>query len=102
MAVHSEGIPGAGTLMFNSLTPVDEENVHLRWSFTVTRNLASSVGSDFIDGLIAAVQPDIPIWEHKLYRPRPLLCDGDGPIAEFRSWARHFYSGGEDAPDGPS
>ena len=92
MAVHSEGVPGSGTLMFNSLTPIDEENVHLRWSFTVTRNLASSAGADFIDGLIAAVQPDIPIWENKLYRPRPLLCDGDGPIAQFRTWAQHFYT----------
>jgi nitrite reductase/ring-hydroxylating ferredoxin subunit len=92
MAVRSEGIPDAGTLMFNSLTPIDQENVHLRWSFTVTRNLASSIGADFIEGLIAAVQPDIPIWEHKLYRPRPMLCDGDGPIAEFRTWARQFYS----------
>jgi hypothetical protein len=92
MAVRSEGVPGAGTLLFNSLTPVDEENVHLRWSFTVTRNLASSVGADFVDGLINAVQPDIPIWENKIYRSAPLLCDGDGPIAEFRSWARQFYS----------
>ncbi len=92
MAVRSEGVPGAGTLLFNSLTPIDEENVHLRWSFTVTRNLAGSVGRDFIDGLIEAVQPDIPIWENKVYRPEPPLCDGDGPVAGFRRWALQFYS----------
>lgn len=35
---------------------------------------------------------DIPIWEHKTYRERPLLCDGDGPIPEFRRWCGQFYS----------
>jgi nitrite reductase/ring-hydroxylating ferredoxin subunit len=92
MAVRSEGIPGSGTLMFNSQTPIDDDHVHMRWSFTVTRNLAQSAGADFIEGLTEAVRPDIPIWEHKLFRPAPLLCDGDGPIAEFRSWAAQFYS----------
>ena len=38
------------------------------------------------------MRPDIPIWENKIYRPSPVLCDGDGSIAEFRSWARQFYS----------
>jgi nitrite reductase/ring-hydroxylating ferredoxin subunit len=93
MAVRSEGVPGAGMLMFNSLAPVDDDHVHLRWSFTVTRDLEDEIGGSFIDGLIAAVQPDIPIWENKLYRSAPMLCDGDGPVAEFRSWARQFYSG---------
>lgn len=23
---------------------------------------------------------------------RPLLCDGDGPIAMFRGWCKQFYS----------
>lgn len=92
MEVRSEGVPGAGTLMFNSLSPVDEDEVHLRWTFTVSRNLADTVGVDFIDGLTEAVRPDIPIWENKVFRPNPLLCDGDGPIAEFRRWAQQFYS----------
>jgi hypothetical protein len=35
---------------------------------------------------------DFRIWENKKYRPNPILCDGDGPIGEFRRWARQFYS----------
>ena len=34
---------------------------------------------------------DIAIWENKIYRERPFLCDGDGPIAPFRRWAKQFY-----------
>ena len=38
------------------------------------------------------MREDTPIWENKVYHERPLLCDGDGPIAQYRRWARQFYS----------
>ena len=31
------------------------------------------------------------IWEHKVYRDRPTLVAGDGPIGVFRKWAAQFY-----------
>ena len=34
----------------------------------------------------------VPIWENKLYRERPGLCDGDGPIMQYRRWASQFYA----------
>ena len=34
---------------------------------------------------------DIPIWENKVMRPRPVLCDGDGPIGVYRKWAEKHY-----------
>lgn len=34
---------------------------------------------------------DMVIWNNKKYRPRPLLCDGDGPIYQYRSWFKQFY-----------
>ena len=37
-------------------------------------------------------EQDIPIWEHKAYRNEPFLCEGDGPIMQFRRWTRQFYS----------
>jgi nitrite reductase/ring-hydroxylating ferredoxin subunit len=33
---------------------------------------------------------DIVIWENKIYREKPYLCEGDGPITRFRSWAKQF------------
>ena len=41
---------------------------------------------------------DIPIWENKRYRATPLLCDGDGPIGEFRRWCLQFYPEAPAAP----
>ena len=38
----------------------------------------------------------MPIWEHKIFQPNPILCDGDGPIAQFRRWFGQFYA---PAPD---
>jgi hypothetical protein len=37
------------------------------------------------------IEQDIPIWENKVYRHDPMLCDGDGPIMQYRRWARQFY-----------
>jgi nitrite reductase/ring-hydroxylating ferredoxin subunit len=34
---------------------------------------------------------DIVIWENKIYRDKPFLAEGDGPITRFRGWARQFY-----------
>ena len=34
---------------------------------------------------------DMVIWNNKKYRHKPLLCEGDGPIFQFREWFRQFY-----------
>ena len=36
-------------------------------------------------------EEDAPIWEAKIYREKPYLCDGDGPFMRFRRWAKQFY-----------
>lgn len=43
-------------------------------------------------GSLSGVLADLPIWNHKIYRPRPLLCDEDRSIARFRQWFAQFYS----------
>jgi hypothetical protein len=37
---------------------------------------------------------DVPIWEHKAYRERPLVTKADGPVVQYRRWFRQFYDGG--------
>ena len=37
---------------------------------------------------------DVPIWEHKVYRERPILTKVDGPVAQYRRWFRQFYPDG--------
>lgn len=39
----------------------------------------------------AAFAQDVEIWKDKIYRPDPILCDGDGPIAKLRNWYEQFY-----------
>ena len=92
-SVRIKGIPGAGLLMFSSTTPIDNAHSHSRWAFAVTKNLEGTVGAEFVESLKAegGVMADVPIWENKIHRPDPLLCDGDRFIGEFRRWAKNFY-----------
>jgi nitrite reductase/ring-hydroxylating ferredoxin subunit len=83
------------TLVFTTLTPIDDDHVDARFSFTVRKlpdeAATQAAGTGFIDELARQVEQDIRIWEHKAYLERPLLGEGDGPITAFRRWARQFY-----------
>ncbi|MCZ6782657.1 MAG: Rieske 2Fe-2S domain-containing protein [Proteobacteria bacterium] len=91
-SVRMKGIPNAGLLMFSSTAPVDSRNAHSRWLFTVSRDMADLVGEEFIKGMSEGVLQDIRIWKHKIHRADPVLCEADRYLAEFRRWARQFYS----------
>jgi nitrite reductase/ring-hydroxylating ferredoxin subunit len=91
-AVRMRGVPGAGLLMFSSTSPIDSRNTYSRWLFTVTNNLADLAGEDFIAGLTTGVMEDMRIWRNKIHRARPVLCEEDKYLAEFRRWARQFYA----------
>ncbi|MDX6740953.1 Rieske 2Fe-2S domain-containing protein [Actinocorallia sp. A-T 12471] len=85
-----------GVMSFvSSVTPVDTENVHIRWVFTFPRSM-EAFSAKMINTFVEAIAEDVPIWENKIYVEKPLLIKGDGPIIEFRHWARQFY--GEDVP----
>ena len=49
----------------------------------------------YMDDQARAIEQDFAIWENKIYRPDPPLCDGDGPVLAYRKWAGQFYSGAE-------
>lgn len=75
-------------------TPIDEEHVDVRVALLVRKRDSIQETEDLAE-LIAAGQAtlfeqDIPIWEHKIYRDRPALVPEDGPIMQFRRWARQF------------
>jgi phenylpropionate dioxygenase-like ring-hydroxylating dioxygenase large terminal subunit len=91
-AVRIVGLADAGLLMLSSSLPLDRRTTHMRWVLTVTRNLADTVGEDFVRALQEGVQQDLRIWTHKVHRARPVLCAADETLAQFRQWARQFYS----------
>lgn len=76
----------------SSTTPIDEENVLVRWVFTAPKANGEQTVKEAADAFCAGVSQDIPIWENKIYRPRPVLTKSEKDILEHRRWSRQFYS----------
>lgn len=91
-----KGIDEYGILLLTLMTPINEEYVDFQVLISVKKILipvlTDLVESKMSEGTAKAIEQDIPIWENKVYRRHPLLCDGDGPIRQYRSWTRQFYS----------
>jgi len=94
------------TLLVSSVTPIDGEYVDVRFSFTTKRigneTITANVANAFIAEIERQLGQDIPIWEHKIMKSPPVLCDGDGPIGLFRRWAKQFYVGEPATANGAS
>ncbi|GIU86929.1 MAG: (2Fe-2S)-binding protein [Acidimicrobiia bacterium] len=83
--------PGAFTFL-SSTTPIDEEHVHVRWSWVTPRSLGPDAARDIGDRFLAGVSQDIPIWENKRFVERPVLTKEETGILAHRKWAQQFYS----------
>jgi phenylpropionate dioxygenase-like ring-hydroxylating dioxygenase large terminal subunit len=82
-----------GMLAFvSSVTPVDEDNVHVRWLFSVPAEAGDESAQFFAEQFTSGVTQDIPIWENKIYRPLPILTKGESGIVAHRNWSKQFYS----------
>lgn len=86
------------TLLMVLVTPITREEVDLRFAFTHKDFPEDSMEYKVAQGSIkstigqSGVAGDIPIWENKIHRPDPILCDGDGPIMKFRKYFSQFYT----------
>lgn len=100
---HTQG--DVTVLMFSTPLPVTRELTLSRMHFTFPdfrpgtpeRELAEhvyqhSIGQAEGEDSAGFEAVDMLIWNNKKYRPRPLLCDGDGPIFRFRKWFSQFYA----------
>jgi len=96
--VRQRGLGEARTIF--SVTPVDEGALSAFYTFFIPKDAAtgeaSRYGQAFMKESSRQITQDIPIWEHKLYRARPMLAMGEGPIVDYRRWAGQFYE--EPAP----
>jgi 3-ketosteroid 9alpha-monooxygenase subunit A len=81
--------------LINAHTPIDEHTLDLRFGVMLEK-----VGSDekmaryaagYVENLQVGFGQDVAIWENKVWRDRPVLCDGDGAIGALRRWYRQFY-----------
>ncbi len=87
----------ADVTFISAATPVDDDFVALRHTFFIREPAqpggANKVGKALVAEIIRQVEEDIPIWEHKLYRPRPLLSAGERAIPMLRHWSQQFLEG---------
>ena len=78
-------------------TPVEADLVELRFCINWPTVAEDSADYRMVEMAIESlcgqkgIEGDIPIWENKIYRAKPLLCDGDGPIFRFRKYFEQFY-----------
>ena len=76
-------------------TPVDEEHIEIFSTVAMRRMKVPLANRILIRKAVIegrrTIDQDVPIWENKRYRERPVLCEGDGPIMQYRKWASQFY-----------
>ena len=95
---------GAKTVMLATVTPITSARSKIRFAFTkpkAARPQYEMLASALIAEIVRQMQQDLPIWEHKICRARPILCDGDGPIAKHRRWFAQFYDEADACADLP-
>ncbi len=77
-------------------TPVDEEHTEVNNMLAMRKMSMPFANSILLRKAIkegkTTIDQDLPIWENKIYRDRPGLCEGDGPIMQYRRWASQFYA----------
>ncbi|WP_116365219.1 Rieske 2Fe-2S domain-containing protein [Parahaliea mediterranea] len=79
----------------NYHTPVNDSEVDL-CSAVIMSSLTDAALPEEFTQLYPAVAhaafgQDVLIWQDKVYREDPILCDGDGPINKLRRWYERFY-----------
>jgi phenylpropionate dioxygenase-like ring-hydroxylating dioxygenase large terminal subunit len=86
----------AETLLVSAVTPVEKDEVRVRFFFTQPRAQTEGVSAFMAQGFIHEVcrqlDQDKVIWDRQHYLDKPVICDGDGPVLRFRQWYRQFYA----------
>lgn len=78
------------TLCLSSATPIDEESVDLRFSFSMRKDGPPGLGDAVLHDILRQIEQDIVVWEHKAYLPKPVLAEGESAIMVVRDWCRQF------------
>ena len=84
------------TVVVTSFTAVDRETTCIKLAVIARHgDLGEQDLQAELEGYMrehaAVAEQDFPIWKHKRYEPKPVLCESDAPIAEHREWASQFY-----------
>lgn len=81
--------------LVNAHTPVDDTTVDLRFGVMIQKQSSQkkteAFSAGYVNNLREGFLQDVRIWEHKTFRDKPILADGDGPIMKLRKWYAQFY-----------
>lgn len=87
------------SLILTAWCPVDENTLEYWFGVTVRANgahftpeIIEQAAAAYCKASYDAFMEDVFIWERKLFRPEPVLCAGDGPLAQLRRWYAQFYA----------
>lgn len=94
MVTHMKGV--MESVLINAHTPIEPGRLHLRFAVSLRHDgrieKTAAFVDQYIDNLRRGYLQDVAIWENKVFRERPILCDGDGDIGAVRRWYRQFYA----------
>jgi hypothetical protein len=82
--------------LVTAITPIETDLIHARFAYSQPQAQIEGPTARLADAIIRdlthQVDQDKPIWDRKVYWDKPLLCDGDGPIAQFRKYYSQYYA----------
>ncbi len=84
------------TLMVAGITPIDQGKTHIRFAFTQPKKEAEGPMANLAKAMRREIcrqlDQDKVVWDRQKYKPKPSICDGDGPILPFRKFFAQFYA----------
>lgn len=82
--------------VFLTTTPITEELVEIRMDVAIKKTsnpVKNFILKTFLPSHIKKeFTRDIPVWEAKIYRKQPILCQAERNIVRIRKWASQFYA----------
>ncbi|MCO5785252.1 hypothetical protein DHB74_02660 [Pseudomonas sp. G11-1] len=83
------------SVQINYHTPIDHEYVDLCYGLKLFRDPSlpdtGEIARDYAEAAHTSFAEDVIIWENKIYRDNPLLCEDDGEIFQLRQWYSQFF-----------
>lgn len=87
-------IPKLGRIqLLQTHLPVEPLKQRIRFRWFAERRIPRLLVYYVVGNWISQWRIDISIWEGKIYRPRPMLTTGDGPVHRMRRWFQQFLWG---------
>ena len=82
------------TVLMANLTPVSSNLARAKYAFLQKKEDMEGgrarIGQALVANICQQMEEDKIIWDRKKFYKRPLLCNGDGPFLQFRSWYKQF------------